>query len=1073
MSKHCYCTFLALLVLTLEIPGQVSTPIITPVPTQAAPLQWVDLVGGKNDAVLRIGDFVYLGQDTVLSVFQIRSDGTLERTNLLDLSRYQVMQISSISRHGNLALVSLKGLSNGGVAILSIEDVSSPSVLETVNFDAPVILTEVLDDGRALVALEVNPDYGNAYSYYSTANLTRVESWQNFLTEERAKLGEIEVAERILFASSDGEQIYLAADSVVYSMRLPLEGPPLVVSRQPFLAVMDMNLLQKSLLVGGGISGLLGVNVSEGELGSRQPLLSSEFGSHTLSARSPDVIIGESLFLPTGPFSSEQQSRISLYAMDEYGYFDLANTINIPFQPDVLQMYENTGFVANREGGKSTFEVDDEELVLLTADNLQLKNTVDLCLYEDRLYVLDIFSRVSAFGMDNDGNIQFERMVYDFSTDKSHVPGHDPSEFRNTWLSRSLSISADGQAAVLADGGVAIFPVTRTAGDDDIGLYPFVSEAQPGLSNYLQASGGFELVWWGETLVWPQFGNGQIPCGIAVVQLVDGELEYSQVLLEEAKTITAIATDQDELFIAANLYSESEYVPSIAAVSSVDSLLNGEMVWSPVEDSVRHIEPTENGPITLEIRDNQTCRIGVLEQVGNRLYTETSGLARDIAFDGNRFYVASTTAIDVFDIDTNGLLVSHGGISISVPAFAIETWRGKVIAGLTGTGLAVLRDEELNPGWSTQPLSESPSEPEPIQALPWPLLATYLNTNDNTEIETFRANGRLAYGNGQLYFTDPVEKRVLRVNGVGDVELVATADLSGVTAPLPNEHTIQVPLESPHGVLILDQTLLVADSEANCVFSLDLANDSYARFAGTGSSGSTGDGGQANQATLNGPSGLAMLSDGSVLITEALGNRIRIIDSNGVIRTLAGNGSIGNPKLPAEQGGDGAVAGSAFVNAPLDITVSPNDDVYVTDPIFSAVRKIAQTTGGVWEITTALGGRFGYENSNEPLGAALAYPEGLAADSLGNIYVCDSGNHRILRIASNGSTFIAGGIGVAEASNDGSVARLAGVHTPLDVITSDGKVLFLEMGTGNIRSLQNPVLPTPTPETGIRGWSKW
>ena len=121
------------------------------------------------------------------------------------------------------------------------------------------------------------------------------------------------------------------------------------------------------------------------------------------------------------------------------------------------------------------------------------------------------------------------------------------------------------------------------------------------------------------------------------------------------------------------------------------------------------------------------------------------------------------------------------------------------------------------------------------------------------------------------------------------------------------------------------------------------ASNTVVTFAGTGVASSTGDGQQSPTATINAATGLAMLSDGTILIAEFGGNRIRAISSGGVTSTLMGTGT-------ATSTGDGGTPAAATVNGPRDVVVVPGGTgstytYYVSELTGQRIRKVSVVAG--------------------------------------------------------------------------------------------------------------------------------
>jgi hypothetical protein len=123
---------------------------------------------------------------------------------------------------------------------------------------------------------------------------------------------------------------------------------------------------------------------------------------------------------------------------------------------------------------------------------------------------------------------------------------------------------------------------------------------------------------------------------------------------------------------------------------------------------------------------------------------------------------------------------------------------------------------------------------------------------------------------------------------------------------------------------------------------------------GSGTSGYSGDGGPATSAALDGPFAVAVDNAGNVYIADELNNRIRMVTaSTGIISTVAGNGSIGDPG-----DGDGGPTTSAKLNIPAGVAVDGAGNIYIADAQTNLIRMVTASTG---VITTVAGdGTSGY-----------------------------------------------------------------------------------------------------------------
>jgi sugar lactone lactonase YvrE len=160
-------------------------------------------------------------------------------------------------------------------------------------------------------------------------------------------------------------------------------------------------------------------------------------------------------------------------------------------------------------------------------------------------------------------------------------------------------------------------------------------------------------------------------------------------------------------------------------------------------------------------------------------------------------------------------------------------------------------------------------------------------------------------------------------------------------------------------------------------------------IAGNGKKGYSGDGGKATSARLGPTFGVAADSAGNLYIADSQNHRIRKVTPAGVITTIAGNGIGGYD-------GDGGPAALAQISWPYGIAVDSSDN-YIADTQNHRIRKV--TPDGI--ITTVAGtGNEGYDGDGGPATSAqLRWPEGIAVDSAGNLYIADTGNNCIRKVA--------------------------------------------------------------------------
>jgi hypothetical protein len=220
-----------------------------------------------------------------------------------------------------------------------------------------------------------------------------------------------------------------------------------------------------------------------------------------------------------------------------------------------------------------------------------------------------------------------------------------------------------------------------------------------------------------------------------------------------------------------------------------------------------------------------------------------------------------------------------------------------------------------------------------------------------------------------------------------------------------------------------------------------------------------GDGGPATSAQLSSPQGVAVDIAGNIYFADYSALVVRRIDgATGVITTIAGNGGFG-------YSGDGGAATSATLSTPLGVAVDIAGDVYLADQLNSRVRKVDMTTGII--DTVAGNGGFTFSGDGGPATAAsLSFPEGVAVDAVGDIYIADTQNFRVRKVNHvTGIISTLAGNGTAAHGGDGGPATSASLAFPrrlaLDIAgnvyvldySTTSRVRRISHSTGNITTV--------------------
>ncbi len=209
--------------------------------------------------------------------------------------------------------------------------------------------------------------------------------------------------------------------------------------------------------------------------------------------------------------------------------------------------------------------------------------------------------------------------------------------------------------------------------------------------------------------------------------------------------------------------------------------------------------------------------------------------------------------------------------------------------------------------------------------------------------------------------------------------------------------------------------------------------------------GTMGDGALAINARIDHPCGLVFSKNRELYIASGSSNKVRKIDSCGVISTIAGTGISG-------YSGDFGAATTSLINFPIGIALDTSSNIYFSELNNHVIRRVDRLSG---VITTICGnGTAGYSGDNGPASAALLRnPQNIHIDRFNAIYISDN-NHVIRKIDASGVITTIAGTGVAGFNGDGILATNAQLYFPQDVTTDRyGNVYICDQGNSRIRKV--------------------
>lgn len=285
------------------------------------------------------------------------------------------------------------------------------------------------------------------------------------------------------------------------------------------------------------------------------------------------------------------------------------------------------------------------------------------------------------------------------------------------------------------------------------------------------------------------------------------------------------------------------------------------------------------------------------------------------------------------------------------------------------------------------------------------------------------------YHSGNVYFGDAGNEKIKKVAS-GALSTVAGTSMYGFSGDGSDALLAEIHIGGSGGDIAFDAigNLYFSDVYNNRVRKVDTAGI-ISTIAGGGTS-TPGDGGPATDATVNRPAGIAFDASGNLYIAEETGHRIRKVDmTTGNISTVAGDGT-------SSSTGDGGPATAAQVDYPEGLAINADGDIFFGEYSTNKIRKISVSTGNISTYATGF---------NQP--AFLDF------DPAGNLFVGSySTSGRVLRVKTSGVVDTVAGNGASTPSGDAGPATSAGLGKPIGVcITPGGNLLITTNWNHRIR----------------------
>jgi sugar lactone lactonase YvrE len=311
---------------------------------------------------------------------------------------------------------------------------------------------------------------------------------------------------------------------------------------------------------------------------------------------------------------------------------------------------------------------------------------------------------------------------------------------------------------------------------------------------------------------------------------------------------------------------------------------------------------------------------------------------------------------------------------------------------------------------------------------------------------------------GNLFISDSDNQRIRKVDTSGIITTVAGNGSYGFSGD--GDAAITAQLAYPAGITVDNAgNLFIADAVNDRIRKVDTSGI-ITTVAGSNLAGFGGDGDSAVEARLNSPADVAVDGAGNLFIADTWNSRIRKVDTSGIITTVAGDGSFGF-------GGDGSSATTAQLQRPASITVDDIGNVFIADTINNRIRKV--DTNGTITTVAGKGTRGFWGDGGTAIRAELNFPGSIALDGTGNLFIADYLNHRIRKVDVNGIITTVAGNGAYGFSGDGNPAAGAQLNMPMGVAVDRAGNLFIAGNNNRVRKVDPSGIITTVAGSGPTG----
>ena len=296
---------------------------------------------------------------------------------------------------------------------------------------------------------------------------------------------------------------------------------------------------------------------------------------------------------------------------------------------------------------------------------------------------------------------------------------------------------------------------------------------------------------------------------------------------------------------------------------------------------------------------------------------------------------------------------------------------------------------------------------------------------------------------GNIYISHRSQNRIRKLSPNGTITTIAGNGIAGFSGD--GVPALESSLNFPAGLVFDKGNLYVADRNNHRIRKID-SNGIISTVAGTGMPECCNDNGLAKEAHLHFPSDIDVDTEGNLYISDRSNNRIRKVNSDGIITTMAGLGKPG-------YGGDFGPADKALLKHPFGISHDNKGNFYIADRGNNRVRKINQRgiiTTIAGDGTHSFGGDYGPANQS-----SLAFPTDVIVDSLGTVYIADRNNNRVRKIDRLGVITTLMGLSQTEFNGDNEIAAETTLHLPFALaLNGEDRLLVVDRNHFRVREVR-------------------